>query len=199
MARVTRGAAVVAVTVALSLLASGCSSGFGAQGDYVVYASADELAAAAPLIIVGTVVSSEDRDVSSADRIDVNDPRENPQAGTGQDPAESILEFTIVTVQVGRVVGGSASAEVSPGDTLEVERPRGSAWTLPGLSLAPPEAQLDVGETYALFLYTHDNAPASLTTATQSAYRLTSDEEFESVIADNPIAEAVARFLADSG
>lgn len=190
---------MVALAVALSLLATGCAGGFGAQGDYVVYASADELVAATPLIIVGTVVSSEDRDVSSSDRIDVNDPRENPLAGAGQDPADSVLEFTIFAVQVDRVVGGRASAEVSPGDTLEVERPRGSAWAFPGLSLAPPEAQLDVGETYALFLYTDDNAPASLTTATQSAYRLASDGEFESVIADNPIADAVARLLAERG
>lgn len=188
--------AALASLTALTAL-TGCSGAAGAEGDYLMYSSADELFAAAPLIVVGTVESSEDRDVNSRDIVDPDDPVENPSAGTGREPDDSTLEFTIYTVRIDEVVGGSEAADVAPGDTIEVERPRAGGIALPDASLAPPEPQLTMGDTYALFVRTNADQPAALTTPTQSLYRLGDDGAFTSVVADNPIADAVVRQLAE--
>jgi hypothetical protein len=157
------------------------------QTSYPVYGTASDLADAASLIIIGSVVSSEVREIDIAvPPSDPDDPQLNPALGAPDATVASTFVFTVHQVEIEEVLGGQASV----GDVIEVSQLggqfRGRAYREQGASF------LQEGRSYALYLSTYDTGhPASILSPSQAVYVRTQGGGFESVAHGNPIATAV--------
>jgi hypothetical protein len=180
MRRVLR---VLGAAVAVALSATSCSAGPGGPSekpaaagevvyhpDYPFYRSQKDMFAKAALVIEGKVTDqarTESMTPTAPD--DPTDPRQNPQAGApaaaaAAAPAEEPMVITVRTVEVVRVFKGA----VRVGDTIEVKELGGR---LNGVTYREEEATpLQQEKTYALFLETYPDAPASLLSSRQGKY-----------------------------
>ena len=187
----------MAVSVAVGLMTAavllgGCAPSAGEEtvyhASYPTYASAGDLAEAASLIVVGTVISSEVREIDVAVQpADPDNPDLNPELGSSDAGTDGLFVFTVYQVRVDEVLEGEASA----GDVIEVSQLggefRGRSYREEGGS-----PSLKARRSYALYLSTYDNGlPASLLNPSQASYEKSGERGFESLDSRNPIAAAV--------
>jgi hypothetical protein len=133
--------------------------------DYPSYDTVDSLYKTADLVVEASIANSS-RTIQLGPAPNVNDPKLNPNAGTGAQPAGDPLVATVFQAKVTRVHKGSAKI----GDTVDVKQLGGQA---AGVTYrAEGVTMLKSGPTYLLFLALFPDAPASLLNPDQAQYPL---------------------------
>ncbi len=171
----------LAIGTAAILLSGGCggptpvrTSTAVSQADYPSYATADDLARQATLIVEARF-SDEPRveEEFPSDASDITDPQLNPNAGVPEQEQEQVpgigVVITVHRARVEKVHKGS----VAPGDIIEVKELGG---TLGGVRYEYADSEpIATGRSYLLFLETYPDSPASLLNPLQAKYELDAD------------------------
>jgi len=155
---------VLAVAAVLMSLV-GCSSTSSATStviyyaDYPYYASMEQLAQQADMVIRGTMLSSrvESRDDSYTPN--TTDPVANPGGTAKPDP----VVYTIYTFKISDCYKGCDT----PGTTVDVKQLGG---VLENVTYSASEVPFKVNKKYILFLATFDSSPAELLNPVEAAY-----------------------------
>lgn len=188
----TFGGVVIATT-------AGCSPASDSAPDdvivydaaYLSYDSMEALVRDAELIVEGTVVSSEVREIALKSESDSSDPETNPTLGATTKPVEMPpLIYTVATIKVERVIQGDADV----GSLVEVKQLGGTLGNKTAVQRGA--AELAKGNTYAVYLGSGDYGPSSLLNQEQSAYIEVASGEFASVVPGNAVASEVAAKLS---
>ncbi|MFF3654114.1 hypothetical protein [Streptomyces olivochromogenes] len=146
------------------------------EADYPSYDSVDALLKQSDVIVRGTVVGSQVRELSP-EAPTGDDPVANPQAGlTPEEAAESDpVVVTVSTVKVAQVLSGADDVKV--GDTVEVSQLGG---TLDGVTFQEKQttALAEDDTQYVLMLADQgDTNPYDLLNPEQALYTVGSDDE----------------------
>lgn len=146
------------------------------EADYPSYDSVDALLKQSDVIVRGTVVGSQVRELSP-EAPTGDDPVANPQAGlTPEEAAESDpVVVTVSTVKVAQVLSGAGDVKV--GDTVEVSQLGG---TLDGVTFQEKQttALAEDDTQYVLMLADQgDTNPYDLLNPEQALYTVGSDDE----------------------
>jgi len=159
--------------------------------DYPSYSSVGDMCANASLVVTGTPISFEVRNVNilSADQGD--SPEENPALGTGEKPDNAYIVETVVTFQVETVILGSSAKE---GSRIEVGQPGGE---YQGVNYLAEQYSMEMDETHLLFLQEFDDVPANLLNPSQAGFRLADDRTIARDSASSLVADATG-LTADS-
>jgi len=188
-----RGVSRFGVLVGLVALLGGCAAPQGAHEYhplYPEYMDAEDLAAAATDIVVGTVESAEVRRIDISAPSDSTDPVENPTYGAGEEAHDASYVYTVLQLRVEETYKGSRA----PGEVIEVKQLGG---TFEGEEyLEEGATALSIDSTYALFLMSFDNVPASLLNASQASYIRDANGAFAPVDPRNSIGPEVVRLLS---
>ncbi|MFL3868029.1 hypothetical protein ACWEJZ_28295 [Streptomyces bacillaris] len=151
------------------------------RADYPAYDSIDEVIEESDVIIRGTVVGAQGRELLP-EASEGDDPAANPQAGVSPEEAAEVdpVIVTVSTVKVAEVLSGPAGG-VEAGDTVEVSQLGG---TVDGVTYKEEQTtHLVKGTTeYVLMLADHGpEAPYDLLNPTQALYTVTPGEKVEAV------------------
>ena len=154
------------------------------QADYPSYSSLAELCDAATLVVTGTPVGTEVREVNLRTDAQGDTPEENPQLGVegGGARPEDLDVLTVTSFEVDDVVAGRA---IEAGEVIEVGQMGGE---LDGVSYEATRFPLDEDGTYLLFLHEFDGVPAALLNPTQAGYVVTTSGTLEAS-SDGPLAD----------
>jgi hypothetical protein len=176
----TMGAACAVV-----LLVASCSPATQPQDsvvyypDYPGYETGKDLFTQATAVVEGRVsTQARTEKMTPVAPADLTDPEQNPQYGApagaqAEEPGPVVI--TVRTVEIVKVFKG----DLKPGDTVEIKELGGQ---VDGVSYVEHEATPLVKEkTYALFLQTYPNAPASLLNSQQGKYLVTGASGYASM------------------
>lgn len=163
----------LAVLGLLALLAGCAPQQVEIQADYPAYTSLAELCDAATLVVTGTPVDTEVRQVDLRADPSGDTPEENPQLGVEGAQPDDLAVVTVTSFKVDDVVAGHA---IEAGEVIEVAQMGGE---LDGVSYEATRLALDEGTAYLLFLEEFDGAPAALLNPTQAGYVVTGSGTLE--------------------
>ncbi|WP_418275715.1 hypothetical protein ACNHYB_12765 [Isoptericola jiangsuensis] len=162
------------------------------HASYPVYSSVEDLESSSDLIVIGTPISSEVRQIDVAAEAPVpGDSELDPGSGDVEgEELSSLLTYTVYEVEVDQVLQGDARR----GETVEVAILGG---TMGGVTYREAEGidPLALNEDAAFYLAAFEGAPYQPLNSAQSIYAKSSDSTFTSVGVENPISRDVAASL----
>lgn len=163
---------ILILCVSLSVL-SGCAGSSNKEviyyTDYPYYDSIEEAKNKADMIIEGTILSTKTVTLDPAQKL-TDEEKKDPGLYPGGPEESSSFVYTIYQVEVVSKYKG----EVEKGDTIEFKRLGG---TEANVHYVEEDAMnMEIGETYILFLETYPDSPASLINPIQGVYKCEGNE-----------------------